>query len=175
MGKLTETSSYLDINIKARYAAPQRAEEILMSAGARYLGEDVQTDTFFDVPVGKMKLREGNIENLITHYLREEVDGRILTKVYVYEKNPSPSIKAQLLGGLQRMGVVKKNRKIFFIGNVKFHIDRFENGKSFVEIEAMNGDGKYSHAEISRQAQYFIELLSISNEDIVKSSYIDFM
>ncbi len=174
MGALTETSSYLDINIKARCNEPLRAEEILHSLGATYIGEDFQTDTFFEVSVGKMKLREGNIERLITHYLREERGGRIHTRVFVFEKNPTPAFKSQLLDGRKVLGTVTKRRKIYFIGNIKFHIDRFEDGSAFIEIEAMNGDGKVATSELEKQADEFATRLSISQEDIVKSSYIDF-
>ncbi len=34
----------------------------LLTHGADYKGTDRQTDTYFNVPNGRLKLREGNIE-----------------------------------------------------------------------------------------------------------------
>ena len=60
----------VNIEIKARCAdhAPLRA--ILEAHRARYIGQDHQVDTYFKVPDGRLKLRQGNIENSLIHYRR---------------------------------------------------------------------------------------------------------
>lgn len=171
--QIEPTDNYLDVNVKARYANLKMAEQLLLSNGAHFVGEDIQVDTFYQVHVGKMKLREGTIENLITHYLREIVNGEWQTRVFVYEKFPPEELKKKLLGHLPVLSQVRKTRRIFFIGNVKFHLDRFDNGDSFVEIEAIDKLGTLGVDHIRRQADEFSKLLSIQSHDILTQSYVD--
>ena len=152
--------AYVDFSIKARSADPAGIERTLLALNAEFIGEDHQSDTYYQVPLGKLKLREGNIENLLTHYLREEVEGSMRTTVFLYEKNPSDIIKQRYTVSVPVIGKVIKSRRIFFIDNVKFHLDRFENGSSFVEIEAIDRDGTMG-------------LDAIEDKDMINQSYID--
>lgn len=165
--------SYIDVNVKAVCRDVKKAEEILLSEGAKFIGEDPQVDTFYRVEVGKMKLREGKIENLITHYIREKTDSGIITKVFIYEVNPTQEVCQRLLGHLQVTGVIKKNRKIFFIDNAKFHLDKFEDGKTFIEIEVMDRTDAPDMQRLQKQAADYRVLLGIADEDIITSSYVD--
>ncbi|WP_276495759.1 hypothetical protein [Pontibacter litorisediminis] len=58
---------YADITIKACCADPAEAESILLQNGAVYKGLDVQTDTFYESEFGKLKHRQGHIENVLIH------------------------------------------------------------------------------------------------------------
>jgi adenylate cyclase class 2 len=166
---------YSDFSIKARCATPEEIEQRLKDLDALFVGEDFQTDTYFETGVGKLKLREGNIENLLTHYVREEHDGKMRTTVFLYEWNPSEEIKNQYTHSSLVIGKIVKRRKIYWIGNVKFHIDRFDNGEFFVEIEAIDREGTMGSEPIRQQAENFCQLLQIRKEDILKESYIDML
>lgn len=170
---MPDVAAYADFSIKARCANLEEIEKRLNELGARFAGEDNQTDTYFRVPTGKMKLRDGNIENLLTHYLREEQAGKMKTTVFLYERNPTDDVKRKYTGSLEVIGKVVKRRKIFFIDNVKFHVDRFEDGGKFIEIEAIDRDGTLGIDTISTQAGYYKKLFSIADSDILKDSYID--
>lgn len=165
--------AYADVSIKASCRAPDKIEIKLQELKADFLGEDIQTDTYYRVPVGKLKLREGNIENLLTHYLREDHSGKMKTTVYLYERNPSHQVKQEHTASRTIIGKVVKRRKIYWIDNVKFHIDRFDDGRAFVEIEAMDRNGKLGIDTISLQAENYKLILSINDNDIRKQSYID--
>lgn len=165
--------TYADFSIKARCVSPQLIERKLKELSAYFAGEDLQTDTYFKVPVGKLKLREGNIENLLTHYLREEREGMMKTTVFLYERDPSDAQKQQYTGSLPVVGKVIKSRKIYWIDNVKFHVDRFPDTRTFVEIEAIDREGSLGIELISQQAAKYKQLLLIREEDILKGSYID--
>jgi adenylate cyclase class 2 len=91
-------TAYADFSIKARCSTPEFVEQKLKELNANFVGEDLQTDTYFKVAIGKLKLREGNIEKLLTHYLREEQDGRMRTTVFLYERDPSESLKREHTG-----------------------------------------------------------------------------
>lgn len=164
---------YMDVNVKARCRMPELVEQRIREAGADYLGEDYQTDTFYKVEFGKLKVRKGKIENLITHYQRVTVGDEWHTQVWLYEFNPDTKRIAELTKNRELIGKIAKRRKIFFIANVKFHLDTLEGGESFVEIEAMDRNGDLGRAHLSAQARYYRQLLEIREEDILKSSYID--
>ena len=56
----------LNIEIKAKTSQPEFIRNYLDHNKAEFRGTDLQTDTYFNVPNGRLKLREGNIEyNLI--------------------------------------------------------------------------------------------------------------
>ncbi len=61
---------YKDYTIKAPISNSEIIECVLKNIGALFIGTDHQTDLYFETPVGKLKLRQGTIENLITHYER---------------------------------------------------------------------------------------------------------
>lgn len=61
---------YKDYTIKAQSQNVVRIEFKLKAIGATYVGLDIQTDHYFQTKKGKLKWRQGTIENLITHYER---------------------------------------------------------------------------------------------------------
>jgi adenylate cyclase class IV len=64
--------SSLSLEIKARCPDPSRIRAILKTHKARFKGLDCQIDTYFRVPSGRLKLREGNIENALIYYKRAD-------------------------------------------------------------------------------------------------------
>jgi predicted adenylyl cyclase CyaB len=164
---------YADFSIKARCNDLADAEKRLMKLRAEFIGEDLQTDTYFSAPLGKMKLREGNIENLLTHYHREESEGKMRTTVFLYERNPAEELIRNHTAGLRTLGKVIKRRRIYFVKNVKFHLDQFDDGRMFIEIEAIDRDGSLGIDFIREQAEKYKQLMDIRDEDVLIDSYID--
>lgn len=66
---------YLNVEIKARCGNPAFIRDYLLSNNAEFRGTDEQTDTYFQVPHGRLKLREGNIENNLIYYERSNQAG----------------------------------------------------------------------------------------------------
>ncbi|MBI2551085.1 CYTH domain-containing protein [Candidatus Uhrbacteria bacterium] len=64
--------AHINIEIKARCQNQDAIREILRSRGAVFKGTDHQIDTYFRTPKGRLKLREGNIENVLVFYERED-------------------------------------------------------------------------------------------------------
>jgi adenylate cyclase class 2 len=171
---MTQTAAYADFSIKARCSDLDSLERLLLSMSPRYLGQDNQTDTYFSIPVGRMKLRQGNIECLLTHYLREEGgNGLMKTTVFLYKLNPSREVVRKCTGSLREIGQVKKCRKIYFIDNVKFHLDRLADGRTFVEIEAIDREGTLGLAVIRGLAEKYRKLLAIEAHETTSESYIN--
>ena len=64
--------AHVNIEIKAKSDNQTMIREILTSKNADFKGIDHQIDTYFNVNFGRLKLREGNIENHLIHYQRED-------------------------------------------------------------------------------------------------------
>lgn len=162
---------HVNIEIKARCGNPEQIREILRSRSARFAGTDHQVDTYFRVSNGRLKLREGNIENALISYQRPNQKGPKRSVVLMCATTPDSGLKEVLSRALGVAVVVDKQREIYFLGNVKFHIDQVQGLGSFVEIEAIGTDEERD--ELLRQCKEYLELFGISATELVEGSYSD--
>jgi predicted adenylyl cyclase CyaB len=167
--------SIVIVEIKARCERPDAVRGYLEDRKARFVGEDHQVDTYFVVREGRLKLREGKIENALIRYHRPDRAGPKRSDVALFRTSPDSSLKAVLLSALDVLVRVEKRREIWFVDNVKFHIDRVTDLGSFVEIEAISEDGSVSEAELRAQCERHMDALGIRDEDLVTSSYSDLL
>jgi len=163
------------VEIKARCTQAQRVRDYLRSHGADIKGIDYQTDTYFQVPHGRLKLREGRIENALIYYERADQESAKQSNVLLTKTQPDSALKAQLTRALGVLVVVKKQREIAFIDNVKFHIDNVEGLGHFVEIEAIDNEGVIDKGQLLVQCQAFQAGLNIQPHDLVAGSYSDLL
>lgn len=163
------------LNFEFKAATTQLAilEEKLLTLNPVLKGTDVQIDTYFTVPEGRLKLREGNIENALIHYMRPDIAGAKQSDILLYQHRPDATLKAILVKTLGIKVVVKKTRKIYFIGNVKFHFDTLDNLGSFVEVEAIADEQHATLDAIQQQAYFYKDFLGIKETDFIAVSYSD--
>ena len=166
-----ERLPYKDYTIKAKTKDHSTPEKILLNSGARYAGLDKQTDTYFHCDRGKLKLRQGVLENLITHYERIDENGIERTTVFRYDLNPTQDQMNELFYLHDVIGIVKKERKIFYLGNTKIHLDTLPNGQNFIEIEAIDRTDKVDISLLKEQCLNVKELLDLRDEDLLKTGY----
>jgi len=167
--------SFLNVEIKARCNKPDQIEKILLSNNAVFIGEDRQVDTYFFSPKGRLKIREGNIENSLIFYQRDNISGPKNSNVILEKISPDSEIKNILIAAYDAKVAVEKKRKIFFIENVKFHVDTVKNLGDFVEIEAIDKYGTIGEKVLNEQCTKYIELLGIKSEDLLNDSYSDML
>ncbi len=165
--------THLNIEIKARCQAPEKVRQILQSLGADFKGIDHQIDTYFHCSNGRLKLREGNIERNLIHYNRPDGKAPKASIVTLEKVSSSSNIKAVLTNALGVKTVVDKQRGIYFLENVKFHVDEVEGLGSFVEIEAIDSQGTIGQAKLEEQCKHYMQLFEIREEDLVEVSYSD--
>ena len=67
--------------------------------------------------------------------------------------------------------MVDKRREIYFVGNVKIHLDRVRGLGTFLEVEAMTRTGDIK--KVRAQAVKFQKRFNITARDIVPQSYSD--
>jgi adenylate cyclase class 2 len=163
------------VEIKARCAHPEEIKELLDKQQAEFKGVDKQTDTYFKVDKGRLKLREGNIENALIHYHRPDETGPKRSDVTLFQTGINSGLKEILHEALHELVVVKKNRSIYFIDNVKFHVDEVEHLGSFIEIEVIDEVGDIGEDSLRTQCQYYLNLFKIKAEDLVDVSYSDML
>jgi len=161
----------LNYEFKAHLRDPSRARETLEHLGARFVGTDHQVDTYFPVPAGRLKIREGRIENALIFYNRTNAARARRSTVEMTLLPRRNSVRAILSRALGVQVVVDKRREIYFVDNVKIHLDRVRGLGDFVEVEAMTRSGDIR--KVRAQAQKFQKLLGVASGEIVPLSYSD--
>jgi len=166
---------HVNVEIKARCNDHERIRKILLEQKARLQGLDHQADTYFRVARGRLKLREGNIENYLVFYDRENKSGPKQSNVTLLETKPNSKIKEMLSKSLGVLVVVDKRREIYWIDNVKFHLDEVVGLGAFVEIEAIDFQATIGIKKLEEQCSHYMNLLGISSQDLVSQSYSDLL
>lgn len=164
-----------NIEIKARCEDLNKIRKILISHKADFIGLDHQIDTYFKVASGRLKMREGNIENHLIFYKRENISGPKKADVTLFKNDPTSSLKDILEKSLGKLVVVDKKREIYFIKNVKFHLDNVKGLGTFVEIEAQDEKIKLNEKELLKQCEYYLNLFELKKGDMITGSYSDLL
>ena len=165
---------HINIEIKARCSDPAKIRSVLKNKDARFMGSDHQIDTYFKSTNGRLKLRQGTIENNLIHYNRSDQKGPKQSEVSLYPVvEDSDSLRQLLAKAVGILKVVDKRREIYFIDNVKFHIDTVNDLGNFVEIEAIDTEGHKNVDQLRKQCEYYLKLFQIEKADLLTGSYSD--
>ncbi len=167
-----ERLPYKDFTLKARAHDLTTLEKILLASNAWFIGSDNQKDTYFRIGNGKLKLRQGTVENLITHYERIDEEGIERTIVYRYDLNPSPNEIQSLFKAHEVIGTIEKERKIYYAGDVKVHLDTLPDNNLFVELEAIDRTDIVDLNTLRQRCLAVKKLLRIKDEDLLKTGYL---
>ena len=166
---------YLNVEIKAKCIYPDEVRDYLLAHGAIFKGLDQQTDTYFKVPHGRLKIREGNIENNLIYYNRNNQPGPKSSQFHLVKITDAEGLKNILEKSCGIMMIVKKKREIYYIDNVKFHIDEVPELGSFLEIEAGNMHSNKTEDELRHQCNFYLKELKIIEKDLIADSYSDML
>jgi predicted adenylyl cyclase CyaB len=164
-----------NIEIKARVASidavmpPARA---LAQHDAELIAQD---DTFFQVPHGRLKLREfadGSAE--LIHYHRTDTPD---AKLSDYRRVPVPdtaALREALERALGLLGRVRKQRWLLLAGQTRIHLDRVEELGDFVELEVVLRDGQ-AEADGVRIADQLMHELGLAHAERIAGAYLDLL
>jgi len=161
----------LSLEIKARCSVLARVRAVLQKNKARLKGLDHQIDTYFRVPFGRLKLREGNIENALIYYERGNQKNSKVCHSTLFPFVKGTRLKEILAQAFGVLAVVDKKREIYFLRNAKFHIDRVKKLGNFVEIEVFGP--RRAASKLKKQCECYQKLLQIRRADLVADSYSD--
>ena len=163
----------INIEFKARAADIDALENKLLELSPVFIGEDHQVDTYFNVSSGRLKLREGKIENALIHYERPDTAGTKRSDIILYQHTPDKSLKEILVKVHGIKVIVDKIRKIYFIDNVKFHFDHVTSLGTFVEVEAIDRTGEIGIDKLKEQCEKYAAFFNIQPADHIPVSYSD--
>lgn len=150
-------------------------EKLLLELNPVYIGEDYQVDTYFNVTSGRLKLREGNIENALIYYERINSLGAKQSNILLYQHQPDKALK-EILEKVQGIKiVVEKRRKIYFIDNVKFHFDTVTALGTFIEVEAIDSTGDVGIGKLQEQCDFYAKYFNLVPSDYIAFSYSDLL
>ncbi|CAN0021614.1 unnamed protein product [Bubo scandiacus] len=173
-----------NVEVKARLRAPAAARGAAERLGGtgRAQAQDqvqgqvlVQADTFFRVPRGRLKLRrtqDGRGE--LIFYERPDTAGPKLSLFSVTPTDDPDGLEAVLGQALGVLGVVRKKRLLYLVGQTRVHLDSVEGLGNFLELEVVltaeqtAGDGE-------RVARRLMEQLGVEEGDLISGAYLDLL
>lgn len=162
-----------NVEIKARVADPDliRSRAASLASGPSEILE--QTDTFFIVPRGRLKVREfSDGSGELISYERPDQPG---PKESVYSRFACQNARAlvETLGGVLpvRERVVKR-REVFMVGRTRVHLDQVEHLGPFVELEVVLRVDEPAEAG-EQEARALLSALGIQQEALVAAAYVD--
>ena len=164
---------FINIEFKAHCRNPELVRNELLQRHADHIGTDHQVDTYFNTPRGRLKLREGSLENALIYYERPDLADLKQSDVMLYQVEPDSGLKELLTASLGVLAVVDKERDIYYIDNVKFHVDRVAGLGCFVEVEAIQRRRDMTAEYLRSQTEGYFRLFSLKKEDLIDVSYSD--
>lgn len=134
---------------------------------------ELQTDTYFQVPNGRLKLREiDGRPPVLIWYQRPNQSQTRASDYYLVEVAEPVALKTALTGALGLRGVVTKRREIFLWHNVRIHLDDVDGLGKFIEFEAVLNPA--NDEAVSRQRlEALISKLQLQPSQFVAGSYAD--
>ncbi|XP_077639293.1 uncharacterized protein LOC110479262 [Lonchura striata] len=135
----------------------------------------LQTDTFFRVPRGRLKLRrtpDGRGE--LIFYERPDRAG---PKVSLFSTSPTADpegLQAVLSQSLGVLGTVRKERLLLLLGQTRLHLDRVQGLGDFLELEVVLRPGQ-SERDGQRLARDLLRDLGVADSDLVPGAYLDLL
>ena len=165
----------INAEIKAMCSDLERIRSILLEKKADFKGMDHQVDTYFRTGSGRLKLREGNIENNLIWYQRPDQTEPRTSRCILHKTEKGNHLKDILERAMGVMVVVDKQREIYFIDNIKIHLDRVKGLGTFLEIEAQGEAGGLAEEILHRQCRKLMDEFGIRTDDLVSGSYSDLL
>ena len=128
-----------NLELKARDRDPARSLRACETIGAKDEGTLRQTDTYFTVPRGRLKLREQppRDEAHLIAYERPDLPGRTESRYRIVPTSDADGLKAALTAVLGVRVVVSKVRRLFISEGVRTHLDRVDGLGDFIEFEGV--------------------------------------
>jgi adenylate cyclase class 2 len=162
-----------NLEIKARIRELSFTKSVCEQIQAKYIGLSKQTDTYFQVPRGRLKLREtenGHAE--LIRYEREENSEQRISNFEIYFCNIGSELKRLLSSALGVRAVVEKRRTLFLLEDTRIHLDEVKHLGTFLEFEVP------CHSDLEKaQATmlFLIQKFGIRKEDYLLNSYVDLL
>jgi predicted adenylyl cyclase CyaB len=164
-----------NVEIKARLADLAATRARVAAAADRGPEVLAQTDTFFSVPGGRLKLREFSDRPAeLIHYRRPDSSGPSESQWAKVTVPDAAALRELLAGALGVRGQVVKRRTLFLVGRTRVHLDEVQDLGDFLELEVVLSDGEALAAGME-EARRLLRLFAIRDEALVPEAYVDLL
>jgi adenylate cyclase class IV len=165
-----------NLEIKAPLESFDAAVRAAQGLHAEDCGELHQSDTYFVVPRGRLKLRAqgppGNAGQHLIFYHRDEESAVRLSNYDICPVGAGSGLGPMLVNALGLLGEVHKRRRLFLHKSTRIHIDNVEGLGAFLELETpLTGNRADGSAEIS----FLMDHFGITEKNCISVSYIDLL
>lgn len=130
------------VELKAKVIEHETLRSKLSSLGAQQVGTFQQTDLYFKVPEGRLKLRD--VEDVRTseliYYERENISGPKMDEAFILRIQDAEELKKILSRILTPLICIEKVREIYQFQGTQIHLDIVKNLGKFVELERQTFD-----------------------------------
>ena len=161
--------------MKARDRDPGRALRVCEDLGAEDMGTLIQRDTYFEVPRGRLKLREEpEAVACLIAYERPNLLEQKESRYRLIEVREPAELRKALAAVLGIRAVVSKTRRLFIFEGVRIHLDRVDGLGDFIEFEGVvaDGDGLGPFAGLLTDLR---RSFGIRDDDLLGGSYSDLL
>lgn len=134
-----------------------------------------QEDIFFACEGARLKLRifAPDAGELIRYERSNVADTRCSR--YLIARTSDPQVLLEILTKtLGRIGVVKKKRTLYLIGQTRVHLDQVEDLGDFLELEVVMREGQ-PEEEGKRIAEDLLSKFQIEKSEFVGEAYVDLL
>jgi len=164
-----------NIEVKARIDRLSDVRARLASLPCRGEQQLSQTDTFFHVVRGRLKLRQfADGTGELIFYVRPDQAGPKLSQYDRILCQDALTVLRALSTALGVRGVVKKRRHVVLVGNTRIHLDEVEGLGSFVELEVVLRDSDSVSAG-EQTAADLLRALGIPASSLISGAYLDLL
>jgi predicted adenylyl cyclase CyaB len=160
-----------NLEFKARLEDTQDALHRAELIEARLVGVMQQTDTYFKVPAGRLKLREVSDQPAELIFYRRDEEGANRPSDYELSRVDEPeSLRGILDSALSVLAVVRKRRTLLLLDGTRIHLDNVEGLSSFLEFEVpVLEDERVAKSRID----WLIREFGFDWSDCIRASYLD--
>lgn len=160
-----------NLEFKARLADLKAALARARALGADLWGDLRQTDTYFAVAAGRLKLREtAGFQAELIFYDRDE-RARLRPSDYEVARTPdADALRDVLARALGVLAVVRKRRTLLLLDTTRIHLDNVDGLGAFLEIEVPVRDDETAAAT---RLDQLVEDLGYAWSDCIRASYLD--
>lgn len=165
-----------NIEVKAVMRDPARVRAVTAARATRGPEVETQVDTYYRVDASgeaRLKVRDSSRHGLQRiRYHRPEVAG---VRASEYELTPLTGPDDPRLADLgEPVLVVTKRREVFWVDNVRVHLDRVEGLGEYLELEAVV-DATHDDARGFAQVEELLAAFGVGEADRVRASYSDLL
>lgn len=164
-----------NIEIKARYEDFTHARRCVAELGGKFAEILEQTDVYFHVPEGRLKLRhiKGQAANLI--FYRRDDRPEVRKSEYNIYRTDNPNELERVLGkAYGELARVVKHRELLLINNVRVHLDTVDQLGTFIEFEAVLQPAKDPQLE-AEKLEHYLSKFKIKPQQLLAHSYLDLL